>query len=142
MNTKEALKIVNLLHSAYPQDRKATTSELFQRAETYAITMADEEYATVEAAAIHIIKTSNWYPNPNELLEAVKRVKLDRSTAAVTPITTAEPVEDEALNAWLDAFCEWLGFGCEEDDTAIARYYEKHPDMVEKMKGVFDNADT
>ena len=141
MNTKEALKIVNLLHSAYPQDKKATPAELFERATTYSVTMADEDYETVEAAALHIIRTSHWYPNPNEILEAVKRVKLDRSSAAITPITTAQPIEDEALNGWLDAFCEWIGFGCEEDETAIARYYEKHPDMREKMKGVFDNAE-
>jgi len=142
MNTKEALKIVNLLHSSYPQDKKATPAELFERAQTYAITMADEEYETVEAAAIHIIKTSKWYPNTNEILETVKRVKLDQAKApTITPITTAEPIEDEALNGWLDAFCDWIGFGCEDDDQALARYYEAHPDMRDKMKGVFYHAE-
>ena len=29
MNIEESVKIVNLLHNAYPQDKKATRSDLF-----------------------------------------------------------------------------------------------------------------
>lgn len=136
MNTKEALKIVNILHAGIPSDKKATPSDLFARAETYAITMADEDYETVEAAAHYLLRTSKWYPAPAEILEAVKRVKLDNSTA-VTPITTAEPVTDEKLNEWLDAFCEWLGFDCEENPTALDDYYDQHPEQLAKMREVF-----
>ena len=129
---------MNILHTAFPHDRKATPSELFQRAETYAITMADVDYETVEAAAYHIIKTQKWHPNPQEILEAVKRVELNKDTE-VTPITTAQPIEDEVLNDWLEAFCDWLGFGCEEDETALGRYYEKHPERLSKMREVLHN---
>jgi len=120
MNIEESVKIVNLLHSSYPQDKKATRSDLFQRAETYHIAFVDYDYQTVERAARHLIATSKWLPTTAELLQEVKRVYLTPPT--VTPITTAKPVDNERLDEWLDAFCEWIGFGCEaNDDTELPK---------------------
>ena len=31
--------------------------------------------------------------------------------ANITPITTAEPIEDEKLEAYLEAFCDWIDVG-------------------------------
>ena len=120
MNIEESVKIVNLLHSSYPQDKKATRSDLFQRAETYHIAFVDYDYQTVERAARHLIATSKWLPTTAELLQEVKRVYLTPPT--VTPSTTAKPVDNERLDEWLDAFCEWIGFGCEaNDDTELPK---------------------
>ena len=120
MNIEESVKIVNLIHSAYPQDKKATRSDLFQRAETYHIALVDYDYQTVERAARHLIATSKWLPTTAELLQEVKRAYL--TAPAVTPITRAKPVDDARLDEWLDAFCEWIGFGCEaNDDTELPK---------------------
>ena len=126
MNIEESIKIINLLHGAYPQDKKATRAELFQRAETYHIAFIDYDYLTVERAARHCIATRKWMPTTAELLEEVKRAYLTKATT-VTPITTAKPVDDERLDEWLDAFCEWIGFGCEANDdkelpTGVLKY--------------------
>ena len=129
MNIEESVKIVNLLHNAYPHDKKATRSDLFQRAETYHIAFCDYSFETVEAAARHIIATKKWHPTAAELLEEVKRTYLTGSLPTVTPITTAKPVDDEKLDEWLDAFCEWIGFGCEENNDRElpggVMFYEK-----------------
>lgn len=116
MNIEESVKIVNLLHSAYPQDKKATRADLFQRAETYHIAFIDYTYETVERAARHVIATSKWLPTTAELLEEVKRAYLTQPMPTVTPITRAEPIDDARLDEWLDAFCEWIGFGGEENN--------------------------
>ena len=132
MNYKESLIIVSMLHAAYPADKKATQAELMERAKGYAISMADIDFETVEAACEHIIKTSNWYPTTKEILEAVKRVKL---AAEVTPIPQAEPIADAELGEYVEALCEWLGFDCEPNEEALNEYYENHPERLEKMRG-------
>ena len=139
MNVKESLQIVNLLHSAFPQDRKATQADLFTRANTYSVALAKESYEDVRKAAEHIIQTSNWYPTTKELIKAVETVRRMEAPAMVTNIPKAEPIPEEDLNEYLDAFCEWIGFGCEEDSTALDRYYDKHPEMIEKMRRIFNN---
>ena len=115
MTLKESITIVNLLHSAYPQDRKATKADLSQRAESFQIALADYDFETVRRAAQHIIATSKWHPTTAELIVESKKAKL--VAPVVTPITTAKPVDDEKLEAYLDAFCEWIGFGGEPNDN-------------------------
>ena len=133
MNVKESLMIVQIIHNAYPYDRKASNVELMERAKTYQVAMADEDFETVKEAAESIIKTSKWLPNVNEILEAVKRVKLANITQ-VTPIHTAEPIADAELEEYIEAFCEWLGFDGEPNDSALDEYYEKHPERLEVMR--------
>ena len=116
MNIEESVKIVNLLHNAYPQDKKATRSDLFQRAETYHIVFADYDHPTVERAARHIIATSKWLPTTAELLQEVKRAYLTKQPETVQSVKV-KTEDDGRLDEWLDAFCEWIGFGCEANDN-------------------------
>jgi len=129
MKIEESLQIVNMLHSAYPQDRKATREDLLARAEAYSVALADYDIETVRRAAQHCIATNKWHPTTAELINEVKRAYLSTPGASVTPITTAEPIEDEALDEYLDAFCQWIGFGGEENDDielpkGVLRYEE------------------
>lgn len=129
MKIEESLQIVNMLHSAYPQDRKATREDLLARAEAYSVALADYDIETVRRAAQHCIATNKWHPTTAELINEVKRAYLATPGASVTPITTAEPIEDEALDEYLDAFCQWIGFGGEENDDielpkGVLRYEE------------------
>ena len=117
MTIKDAINIVNILHSAYPQDRKATKDELAQRAESYHVALADYDAETVKRAAQNCIVNSKYYPTTAELIQEVKRIHLTTVPASVTPITTAEAVDDPEVEAYLDAFCEWIGFGCEANDA-------------------------
>lgn len=117
MNIKESIEIVTLLHAAYPQDKRTTQEELFQRAEAYSIALAEYDVQTVRKAAERCIASLKFYPTTKELLDAVSFVRLT-TPAEVTPITRAEPIDDEKLEAYLDAFCEWIGFGSEPNDNA------------------------
>ena len=116
MKIEESIKIVNMLHAAYPQDRKATREELLARAEAYSVAFADYDVETVRKAAQHCIATNKWHPTTAELITEVKRAYLTTPGASITPITRAEPINDEEVDKYLDAFCEWIGFGGEEND--------------------------
>ncbi len=119
MKIEEAIKLVNLLHGAYPSDKKATAQDLAQRAESYNVALADYDFETVKRAAQNCIANSKFYPTTSELIDEVKRIYLTTTPASVTPITEAEPVDDPEVEAYLEAFCEWIGFGCEANDDAI-----------------------
>lgn len=117
MNIRESIEIVNLLHAAYPQDKRATREDLLQRAESYSVALADTDVELVKKAAQYHIRTSKWHPTTKELLDAVSRVRLSE-VPTVTPVKTVRPTVDEArLDEYLDAFCEWIGFGEEANDS-------------------------
>lgn len=132
MTIKESLKVVNLLHNAYPQDRKATQEELFNRAESYSILLAEYDLKTVMAAIGHLLKTCSFYPTPTEIIDAVVFTKTMKE-AVITSIPKAETISEEELNEWTEAFCEWIGIGSEENIHALDNYYDKHPDRFETM---------
>lgn len=115
MTIKDAIKIVTLLHNAYPQDKRATADDLAQRAEAYHVAFADYDLETVQKAATYCIKTSKWHPTTKELIDAATRVRLSEAVK-VTPIQT-DTADDAEIEQYLDAFVEWIGFGCEPDDT-------------------------
>ena len=54
----------------------------------------------------------------------------------VTALPTPAPVEEEKLGEWIDAFCEWIGFGTEPNDEALENYYKENPEMRAKMSGI------
>lgn len=117
MTIQESIKIVSLLHNSYPQDKKATKEDLAQRAESYHISFADYDYETVKAAAVHCINTSKWHPTTKELLDAVARIRLTTpAPVKVTPIAQATIIDPDRVDEYLDAFCEWIGFGTEPND--------------------------
>lgn len=117
MNTKEAIKVVMYLHDSYPQDRKATREDLFQRAESYSVSFADIPADLVMKAATHCVNTSKWYPTTKELHDAITREKMIAVPPKVTPIPKAVAVDPEKVDEYLEAFCEWIGFGCEPNDS-------------------------
>lgn len=96
--------------------------------------------AVFKAARLHM-ETSPFFPTPADIRKNIVRATVayaeeQKSPARLTSIAGAEPIEDEKVVEWLDAFCEWIGFGCEPNDDALYDYYQKNPDMKKKMEGV------
>lgn len=117
MNIKESLRIVSILHSAYPQDKRATADELAQRAESYNIALGDYDFETVKKAAEYCIRSSKWHPTTRELLDAVARARIT-DAPTVTPIPSkGEAPDPDEVEKYLEAFVEWIGFGCEPNDA-------------------------
>ena len=96
--------------------------------------------AVFKASRLHM-ETSPFFPTPADIRKNIVRASVayaeePKSPARLTSISGAEPIEDEKLIEWLDAFCDWIGIGCEPNDDALYDYYQKNPDMKKKMDGV------
>lgn len=118
MTIKQAAEVVALIHNSYPIDRKATPSELAARVDNYAVMFADMDAEIVKQAARRLIATSKYMPTVQELYEACSTVEY------INAIETAEPTEyDDHYDEYLEAFCKWVGFGCEPDSGELP--YEK-----------------
>lgn len=141
MNIKETLKLVQFLHSAYPQDRKATQSDLAQRVNAYNVMFADYEADDVMQAAEHCVATKKWYPSPQELLEAVNRIQLTHIEAPpneihITPCRVF-PLNKELADEYLDALCDWATD--EGNENALDEFYQRHPETLEPVRRFWKN---
>lgn len=67
MTIQESAKVIYMLHTAYPADRKATAEELADRIDLWAVFFADYTAQEVERATKAWILGSPFMPNPNEI---------------------------------------------------------------------------
>lgn len=142
MNREEIANLLKILSKNY--QKRISPSDAKTLVDSWELTLgaftAEEVY---KAARLHM-ETSPYFPNPADIRKNIVRASVayaeePKSPARLTSISGAEPIEDEKLNEWLDAFCEWIGFGCEPNEDALGDYYDKNPEMMERMKGVFSN---
>lgn len=75
--------------------------------------------AVYKAARLHM-STSNYFPNPTQIKKNITKAKLvyDNPTQPVIEAESGKSL-DQQLKEWepyLDAFCEWIGFGCDPND--------------------------
>lgn len=113
-------------------------------ADSWEMAFGDVEAEAVFKAARFHVDTSPFFPTIADIKKKIVRATVayaeePKSPARLTSIAGAEPIEDEKLNEWLDAFCDWIGFGCEPNEDALGDFYDKNPEMEERMKGVFPN---
>lgn len=95
--------------------------------------------AVYKATRLHM-ETSKFFPNPADIREKMIRASIlydeQTSQARLTSVSGAEPITDEKVIAWVDAFCEWIGFGTEPNEDALDEYYKENPEMRKKMEGI------
>lgn len=70
-----------------------------------------------KAARLHMA-TSKYFPSPADLINNIVRAELIYSGPPLNAIE-ANSTNSEAIDKYLDAFCEWIGFGCEPNDNVI-----------------------
>lgn len=70
MTIQEAAKVVYMIHTAYPADRKATAEELADRIDLWGVFFADYSADEVMKATKAWILGSPYMPNPNEIKTA------------------------------------------------------------------------
>ena len=142
MTREEIANLLKILAKNY--QRKIKPSDAKTLVGSWELTLgAFSAEAVYKAARLHM-ENSPFFPTPADIRKNIVRASVayaeePKSPARLTSIAGAEPIEDEKLNEWLDAFCEWIGFGCEPNEDALGDYYDKNPEMMERMKGVFPN---
>lgn len=139
MNREEIANLLKILSKNY--QKRISPSDAKTLVDSWELTLgAFSAEAVYKAARLHM-ETSPFFPNPADIRKNIVRASVayaeePKSPARLTSIAGAEPIEDEKVVEWLDAFCEWIGFGCEPNDDALYDYYQKNPDMKKKMEGV------
>lgn len=98
MTIQETAKIINLIHSSYSVDRKATAEDLADRIDTWAVFFVTEPYEVVLRVVKAWIKKSVFMPTIEQIKTAVElQIKIDKqllSAGYVDFIKLSE--EDEA----------------------------------------------
>lgn len=139
MNREEIANLLKILSKNY--QKRISPSDAKTLVDSWELTLGTfTAEAVYKAARLHM-ETSVYFPNPADIRKNIVRATVayaeePKSPARLTSIAGAEPIEDEKVVEWLDAFCEWIGFGCEPNDDALYDYYQKNPDMKKKMEGV------
>ena len=128
MTRDEITSLLEMLVANYPntkiRDPKAT-------ADSWEMTLGMYQAESVFKAARYHMDTSTFFPTPADIKKKMVRAKLIYDEPLkVTAIPSPKSVSDEKVLEYIDAVCEWVGFGTEEDDTALDRFYDKNPDMV------------
>lgn len=113
MTRDEIIDLLEIVSAAYPN---ATSHIKDAGALVTAWEMVLGEFsaeAVYKAARFHL-QTNKYFPSPSDI-----RDKIVRAEITYTP-TIPNAIESGATkncDEYLDKFCEWIGFGCEENDT-------------------------
>lgn len=103
MTIQETAKIIYMIHTAYPSDRKATAEELADRIDLWAVFFNDYKARDVERAAKAWILSQNFMPTPKEIKNAcdtLSRLGQKLAGAQYIPeeITESDPETDARLS--------------------------------------------
>ena len=107
MTIQESARIVHMIHTAYPADRKTSAEELADRIDMWSVAFADTPFYMVSKVVMSWIKTQTFMPNIDEILRACKIQKElaeKISKAGLVDQIQITPEQD----AWLDALWESL----------------------------------
>lgn len=110
MERKEIVELLKVVASAYPHTKIADPKAMVT---TWEMTLGEfSTEAVYKATRLHM-ETNKYFPSPSDIRDNIVRAQI----AYTTPITNAiearaVPNEDENL----ELFCQWIGFGYEEND--------------------------
>lgn len=103
---QEAARIVQMIHTAYPADRKTSAEELADRIDMWAVFFADTPAYIVKKVVMSWIKTQTFMPTIEEIGRACKIQKeLDEKIANAGLINNIHitPEQEKMLDAlWKD----------------------------------------
>lgn len=133
MTREEIAKLLKLVSSAYPNTKIKDIKTMVDAWEM-AFGSFDAE-AVYKAARLHM-DTNKFFPTPADIKEKMVKAKVVYGETTVTALPSPATQDNEKLEEWLDAFCEWIGFGGEPNDDALEEYYQKNPEMRAKMSGI------
>ena len=133
MTRDEITKLLELVSATYPNTKIKDAGAMVDAWEM--VLGAYSAESVYKAARLHM-ETSKFFPSPAEIREKMLKASLIFEQTTVTALPTPAPVEEEKLSEWIDAFCEWIGFGTEPNDEALENYYKENPEMRAKMSGI------
>ena len=133
MTREEIARLLKLVYSAYPN---AKIKDIKTMVDAWEMTFGSYDAEAVYKAARLHMETNRFFPTPADIKEKMVKAKVVFGEATVTALPSPATEDNEKMEGWLDAFCEWIGFGCEPNDDALEEYYQANPEMRAKMSGI------
>lgn len=111
MTIQDTTRVIYLIHTAYPSDRKTTDKELADRVTLWSVFFRDYEAETVERAVKAWIVSQSFMPTPKEIKEACGTLgklgyKLAGAHYIPDEITETDPETEARLAALWDSIQE------------------------------------
>lgn len=117
MTREETIKILAIVRANYPNTKISDAS-----ATVSAWEMALGGYtaeSVMKAVRFHMT-VSKFFPTPADILDKMVRSEIVYNGADLKAIPAQKalvtPIPEENVDEYLEAFTEWIGFGCEEND--------------------------
>ena len=131
MTREETAKLLAMLFGAYPhvkvKDASATVA-------SWELVLGHYSAESVYKAARLHISSSPYFPSPSDILDKIVRAEIVfgntlSQPAIEAPKAKVTPISEEVKEEYLDAFCEMMGFGYEEDETHMKKLIDEHPEL-------------
>ena len=126
MTREETIKLLAMVRANYPNVKISDPA-----ATATAWEMALGGYtaeAVFRAARLHMT-TSKFFPTPADILDKIVRQEIVYNGPLLKTIPAPKPkalvtdIPDENVEEYLEAFTEWIGFGCEpNDDSDLGKF--------------------
>ena len=135
MTREETADVLEAVVAVYPYAKIVNAAAMV---EAWQLALGEFNAEAVKKAALLHIATCQSFPTPAAIRKKIVRAELVYNNTETVPYYSLEPVTTKEVlpDGWLEAFCEWIGFGCEEDDSALNRYYEANPAALEQVKKI------
>lgn len=114
MTREEIIRLLKVISDNY----NVKIADPKGKASAWEMQLGDYSAESVYKAARLHMSTSKYFPSPADLINNIVRAELIYSGPPLNAIE-ASSTNSEAIDKYLDAFCKWIGFGCESDDNVI-----------------------
>lgn len=132
MNRNEITKLLEILCNHYGNAKIGDPSVV---ASTWELTLSEYSAEAIFKAARLRMATSQWMPEPSELVNLIPRAELVYSERTLPAIESGMSKDEQRWTPFIEAFCQKVGFGCEPNDDIDLRDYipegEKMPNFLD-----------
>ena len=113
MTREEIIKLLSIVASNYPHAKIKDPSALVS---AWEMTLGDFSAESVYKATRYHLETNKFFPSPSDIRDNIVRAEMVYKPSIPNAIESRTR-NDEQTEKNLDLFCQWIGFGYEEDDT-------------------------
>jgi hypothetical protein len=111
MTREEIIKLLDIVSATYPHAKIKDPSALVS---AWELTLGDFSAEAVYKATRYHLETNKYFPSPSDIRENIVRAELIYKTPIPNAIESRTNRNDDEN---LELFCQWIGFGYEEDDN-------------------------
>lgn len=113
MTREETIKLLSIVSSTYPHAKIKDPNALVS---AWEMTLGDFSAETVYKATRYHLETNKFFPSPSDIRDNIVRAELIYRPTIPNAIESRTHNNEETEKN-LDLFCQWIGFGQDEDDT-------------------------